>query len=109
MITTGDERLARRLRIFRNHGITSDHRERAVSGAYSYDMVSLGYNYRLTDIQAAIGLVSVCWPEPWDIHGHLVSLLSTTFCEPFLWGLDHDLRPGRRKDRARSIRSRIGK
>ena len=55
-VTTGDAELARRLRLFRNHGITSDFRERAVQGAFAYEMVDLGYNYRLSDIQCALGI-----------------------------------------------------
>ena len=54
-ITTGDELLARRLRSLRNHGITTDHRERAESGAWFYEMTELGFNYRLTDFQCALG------------------------------------------------------
>jgi len=56
MITTDDPNLARRMRIFRNHGITTDHRQREQQGSWFYEMVDLGYNYRLTDIQCALGL-----------------------------------------------------
>jgi len=56
MITTDDPQLARRVRIFRNHGITSDHRQREQQGSWFYEMVDLGYNYRITDIQCALGL-----------------------------------------------------
>jgi len=56
MITTNDAELARRMRIFRNHGITSDHRQREQQGSWFYEMVDLGYNYRITDIQCALGL-----------------------------------------------------
>lgn len=56
VITTHDEQLAQRMRIFRNHGITTDHRQRAQSGGFFYEMVELGYNYRLTDFQCALGL-----------------------------------------------------
>jgi perosamine synthetase len=44
------------MRIFRNHGITSDHRQREQQGSWFYEMVDLGYNYRITDIQCALGL-----------------------------------------------------
>lgn len=54
-ITTDDPDLAWRLRIFRNHGITSDHRQRERQGSWFYEMVDLGYNYRLTDFQCALG------------------------------------------------------
>jgi perosamine synthetase len=56
MITTDDPQLATRMRTFRNHGITTDHRQREQNGAWFYEMVELGYNYRLTDIQCALGI-----------------------------------------------------
>jgi perosamine synthetase len=55
MITTDNADIAKRIRNFRNHGITTDHRQRALSGAFTYDMVELGYNYRITDLQCALG------------------------------------------------------
>ncbi|MBC7078035.1 MAG: DegT/DnrJ/EryC1/StrS family aminotransferase, partial [Synergistales bacterium] len=56
MVTTDDLELAKRVRVFRNHGITSDHRERERCGSWFYEMVDLGYNYRLPDINCALGL-----------------------------------------------------
>jgi len=56
VITTNDPDLARRMRVFRNHGITTDHRERSEHGSWFYEMVDLGFNYRLTDIQCALAL-----------------------------------------------------
>lgn len=56
MVTTNDEKLADRLRVFRNHGISSDARRRNESGTWYYEMVALGYNYRLPDIACALGL-----------------------------------------------------
>ena len=56
MITTDDPDLAQCMRVFRNHGITSDHRQREKQGSWFYDMVDLGYNYRLTDFQCALGM-----------------------------------------------------
>jgi perosamine synthetase len=56
MVTTSDADLTRRLKIFRNHGITTDHRQRAQQGSWFYEMAELGYNYRLTDFQCALGL-----------------------------------------------------
>src|SRR5262249_13403929 len=43
------------MRSFRNHGITVDHRDRSARGSWHYDIVELGYNYRLTDFQSALG------------------------------------------------------
>ena len=56
IITTDNPELANRMRLFRNHGITSDHRQREAQGSWFYEMVDLGYNYRLTDFQCALGL-----------------------------------------------------
>lgn len=56
LITTDDSDLAARMRIFRNHGISTDHRQREQQGSWFYEMVDLGYNYRLTDFQSALGM-----------------------------------------------------
>ena len=56
MVTTNDPRLAETLRRFRNHGISSEARERQEAGQWFYEMVLLGFNYRLTDIACALGL-----------------------------------------------------
>jgi len=56
MVTTDREELARRIRRFRNHGLETDFRERAATGAPYSPMVDLGYNYRLNDLQCALGL-----------------------------------------------------
>jgi perosamine synthetase len=56
IITTDDANLARRMKVFRNHGITTDHRQRAEVGGFFYEMVELGYNYRITDFQCALGI-----------------------------------------------------
>lgn len=56
MVTTDDPDLARRMRVFRNHGITTDHHQRAQKGSWFYEMVDLGHNYRLTDFQCALAM-----------------------------------------------------
>ena len=65
MVTTGDSRLAERLRIFRNHGITTDHRQRAECGSWTYEMVALGFNYRLSDVQCALGISQMRKAQAW--------------------------------------------
>jgi perosamine synthetase len=47
------------MRRFRNHGIDSDHRQRDAEGTFAYDMTELGYNYRLPDVQCALGLAQL--------------------------------------------------
>jgi perosamine synthetase len=59
MISTDDSELALRMRRFRNHGLSSDARQRQDEGAWYYEMVDLGYNYRLTDFQCALGLAQL--------------------------------------------------
>ena len=56
MVTTNDARLAETLRRFRNHGISSEARQRQEAGQWFYEMVLLGFNYRLTEIACALGL-----------------------------------------------------
>lgn len=56
MITTDDPQLAEKMCLFRNHGITTDHRQRNAKVSWFYEMTELGYNYRITDFQCALGL-----------------------------------------------------
>jgi perosamine synthetase len=56
MVTTDRGDLAETLRRFRNHGISSEARERQSAGQWYYEMILLGFNYRLTDIACALGL-----------------------------------------------------
>jgi dTDP-4-amino-4,6-dideoxygalactose transaminase len=58
MATTNDPNLARHMADLRSHGITKDPErfERPAPGAWAYEQQELGYNYRMTDIQAALGL-----------------------------------------------------
>jgi perosamine synthetase len=56
MIATNDLELAGRMRLFRTHGITTDARQREEQGSWFYEMVNLGYNYRITDFQCALGI-----------------------------------------------------
>jgi len=56
MVTTDNSPFAETLRRFRNHGISSDARQRQNAGQWHYEMVLLGFNYRLPDIVCALGL-----------------------------------------------------
>jgi perosamine synthetase len=56
MVTTENPELAERMRTFRNHGIAMDQNQRMKQGTWFYEMVDLGYNYRLTDFQCALGM-----------------------------------------------------
>lgn len=57
VITTSNEALYRKLMLFRNHGMTRNAEEWTRNdGPWYYEMHELGYNYRMTDMQAALGL-----------------------------------------------------
>jgi perosamine synthetase len=55
MVATNNAAYAETLRRFRNHGISSDARQRQSAGQWHYEMVLLGFNYRLTDIGCVLG------------------------------------------------------
>jgi dTDP-4-amino-4,6-dideoxygalactose transaminase len=57
MVTTQDQSLARKLQLLRSHGMTREAGEMTGSpeGAWYYEQHLLGFNYRLTDVQAALG------------------------------------------------------
>ena len=59
MIVTRDQRLAEKLNLLRSHGMTSTTLSRHKGHAYSYDVVDLGYNYRMTEMAAALGILQL--------------------------------------------------
>src|SRR5579872_3408662 len=65
MAVTDDANMAAHMRRFRNHGIDSDHRSREAAGAHAYDMFELGYNYRLPDVQCALGVAQLSRLDGW--------------------------------------------
>jgi dTDP-4-amino-4,6-dideoxygalactose transaminase len=56
MIVTESDEIAERLHLLRSHGMTSLTYDRHRGHAYSYDVVELGYNYRIDEIRSALGL-----------------------------------------------------
>jgi perosamine synthetase len=56
MVVTQDADYAERMRRFRNHGIDRNSHSRVKRGTWYYEMTDLGYNYRITDFQCALGL-----------------------------------------------------
>ncbi len=59
MIVTNNSKYFERAKLLRSHGMTSLSYERAKGHSTSYDVVEFGYNYRMDDIHAAIGLVQL--------------------------------------------------
>jgi UDP-4-amino-4,6-dideoxy-N-acetyl-beta-L-altrosamine transaminase len=58
MALTNDDALAQRMRLFSSHGVTRDHQlyEQEILGPWYYEQIELGYNYRMTELSAALGL-----------------------------------------------------
>ncbi|MGQ0704268.1 MAG: DegT/DnrJ/EryC1/StrS family aminotransferase [Gemmatimonadales bacterium] len=59
MLTTDDESIARSVRVMRNHGLSELDQGTPPLHPYLADVERLGFNYRLTDLQAAIGIVQL--------------------------------------------------
>lgn len=56
MVTTNDDELYRKLCMYRSHGITKDPELMTKNdGGWYYEMLDLGFNYRMTEMQAALG------------------------------------------------------
>ena len=58
LATTNDEKLAERMQLFRSHGVTRDAKliTNVSEGDWYYQQVDLGFNYRMTELQAALGV-----------------------------------------------------
>lgn len=59
MIVCNDSELAQRIKLLRSHGMTTLSYQRSKGHATSYDIALLGYNYRMDDIRASIGIVQL--------------------------------------------------
>jgi dTDP-4-amino-4,6-dideoxygalactose transaminase len=59
MVVTNDDATAEKMRLLRSHGMTSMSWDRHKGHAWSYDVVELGYNYRMDEIRAALGRVQL--------------------------------------------------
>ncbi|HPY96056.1 MAG TPA: DegT/DnrJ/EryC1/StrS family aminotransferase [Candidatus Cloacimonadota bacterium] len=67
MLITDNEEIYKRAKLLRSHGMTTMSYQRASGHATEYDVIDLGYNYRLDDIHAAIGLAQLDKLEQ-DLH-----------------------------------------
>jgi len=58
LATTNDKKLSERMQLFRSHGVTRDPRlmTKKSEGGWYYQQVELGFNYRMTELQAALGV-----------------------------------------------------
>lgn len=72
MAMTNDPALAQAMNLFRSHGITRDPSQMTheSDGAWYYQQVALGFNYRMTDIQAALGVSQMTRLESYVTRRH---------------------------------------
>lgn len=56
MMTTDDEEIARKARLMKTHGLDKGHWERYQTNSWRYDVVTLGFNYRMNEMEAALGI-----------------------------------------------------
>ncbi len=82
MLVTDDDQAAAYLRILRSHGMTSLSWDRHKGHAWTYDVVSLGYNYRIDEIRSALGRVQLQkLPDNNRKRGHLTGLYRTLLAQ----------------------------
>ena len=77
MALTNDPALARCMQRYRNHGITNDcteMRPRPKDEIWNYQQIELGYNYRLTDIQGALGLSQFARLDEFVLHRRNIAI-----------------------------------
>jgi UDP-4-amino-4,6-dideoxy-N-acetyl-beta-L-altrosamine transaminase len=76
MAVTNDRGLAERMRLFRSHGITrdADAMTHAPDGPWYYQQIALGFNYRMTDVQAALGLSQIGRIDAFLTRRHEIAL-----------------------------------
>jgi dTDP-4-amino-4,6-dideoxygalactose transaminase len=66
LVVTNDDALAATIKYLRSHGMTTLTWDRHRGHSFSYDVVGLGYNYRLDEMRAALGLVQLQRLEGWN-------------------------------------------
>ena len=66
MVLAKDSEVLQRIRGMRSHGMTSSTLDRNKGHAYSYDVTMLGYNYRMDELRAAMGLVQLERLPEWN-------------------------------------------
>jgi dTDP-4-amino-4,6-dideoxygalactose transaminase len=75
MAVTNHAPLARRMRLLRSHGITRDAEDMTQDpdGPWYYQQVDLGFNYRMTDLQAALGLTQLRRLDAFVVRRHRIA------------------------------------
>lgn len=89
MAVTNDPLIYQKLKLFGCHGITRDHTlmENNIDGNWYYEQLELGYNYRLSDINAALGLSQLKNLDNWVKTRNIYAKYYTEKLEKFNLGL----------------------
>jgi dTDP-4-amino-4,6-dideoxygalactose transaminase len=81
-VIASDERLEQRIRQMRSHGLTSGTFQRHSSAISTYDVTALGFNYRMDELRAAVGLVQLRKLKSWnEQRAYLTQLYRTLLNE----------------------------
>ncbi len=84
MALSNDKQLVKRMQLLRSHGITRDAVDmtHALDGPWYYQQIDLGYNYRMTDMQAALGLSQMCRLDEFVVKRHAIArCYNTVLCD----------------------------
>ncbi len=92
MVVTNDDRVAEQVRLLRSHGMTTLTWDRHQGHAWSYDVIGLGYNYRIDEIRSALGRVQLAKlnrnnarrKELTDLYQSLLTELAPQVAIPFM-------------------------
>jgi dTDP-4-amino-4,6-dideoxygalactose transaminase len=94
MVLGKNESALDRIRLMRAHGMTASTLDRYRGASYSYDVVELGYNYRMDELRAAVGLVQLRHLLEWnekrrrltELYRRLISEMVSEVKIPFRTG-----------------------
>ena len=80
MVVTDDIEMAKKMRSFRTHGVDVDFQKRAEANLWQYDVVALGYNYRLPDMNCALGISQLKKIPQWiERRKHIAQTYNNAF------------------------------
>jgi UDP-4-amino-4,6-dideoxy-N-acetyl-beta-L-altrosamine transaminase len=74
LATTNDKKLSERMQLFRSHGVTRDPglMTKEAEGSWYYQQVELGFNYRMTELQAALGVSQMLRVDDFVLKRHVL-------------------------------------